>query len=162
MPFCVRCGAPVEGRFCAKCGAPQEVGPQSAGQVASPTPPPPSTAVAEGMEDNVAGALCYLIGFITGIVFLVVEPYNRRPFVRFHAFQSILFSAGWIAVSIAFSIGFAIVGAVLHLWFIFLPLRMMIGLIGFLLWLFCMYKAYNRELYQLPFVGPIAAKQAGQ
>lgn len=161
MPFCVSCGAPVEGRFCAKCGASQEAAPGGVGPVASPTPPPPGTAGAAGLEDNVAGALCYLVGFITGVLFLVLEPYSKRPFVRFHAFQSILFSAGWIALSIAFSIGFAIVGAVLHLWFIFFPLRLLIGLIGFLLWLFCMYKAYNREWYQLPLVGPIAAKQAG-
>ncbi len=113
------------------------------------------------MEDHVAGALCYLVGFITGILFLVLEPYSKRPFVRFHAFQSILFSAGWIALSIALRIGFGIVGAVLHLWFVFVPLRLLIGFLGFLLWLFCMYKAYNREWYQLPLVGPIAAKQAG-
>jgi uncharacterized membrane protein len=113
------------------------------------------------MEDNVAGALCYLFGFITGVLFLVLEPYSKRPFVRFHAFQSILFCAGWIALSIALSIAFGIVGAILHLWFIFVPLRGLIGLIGLLIWLFCMYKAYNREWFQLPVVGPIAAKQAG-
>jgi uncharacterized membrane protein len=44
------------------------------------------------MEDNVAGALCYLVGFITGVLFLALEPYSKRPFVRFHAFQSILFA----------------------------------------------------------------------
>jgi len=53
-------------------------------------------------------------------------------------------------------------GAVLHfMWFVLLPLRGLVGLVGFLIWLFCMYKAYNREWYQLPLVGPIAAKQAG-
>ena len=150
----------MEGRFCAKCGASVEGTPRDAGPAAGPTPPSPGTAAA-GMEDNVAGALCYLVGFITGVLFLVLEPYSKRPFVRFHAFQSILFCAGWIALSIALSIGFGIVGAILHLWFIFLPLRGLIGLIGFLIWLFCMYKAYNREWYQLPVVGPIAAKQAG-
>ncbi|HZT33582.1 MAG TPA: DUF4870 domain-containing protein [Bryobacteraceae bacterium] len=123
--------------------------------------PPPGGAVASGLEDNVAGALCYLIGFITGILFLVLEPYNKRPFVRFHAMQSVLFSAGWIALSIALSIVLLILGGAVHLWFIFLPIRMLIGLLGFVLWLYCMYKAYNREWYQLPIVGPIAAKQAG-
>jgi uncharacterized membrane protein len=134
------------------------------GRPAAPTlaQQPPGGAVATtGLEDNVAGALCYLIGFVTGIIFLVLEPYNKRPFVRFHAFQSILFCAAWIALSIALSIIFLITGAALHLWWIFLPIRMLIGLVGFLLWLFCMYKAYNRELYQLPVIGPIAAKQAG-
>ncbi len=112
------------------------------------------------MDDNMAGALCYLLGFITGIVFLVLEPYSKRPFVRFHAFQSILFSVGWIAISIALSIVFLILGAILHMWLLFVPLRMLIGLLGFVLWIVCMFKAYNREMFQLPVVGPIAAKQA--
>jgi uncharacterized membrane protein len=125
-------------------------------------PPPPPVVSAAGMEDNLAGALCYLLGFITGIVFLVLEPYNKNPFVRFHAFQSIFFSLGWIAISIALSIVFMIMGFALQgLWFIFLPIRALIGLLGFLLWLFCMYKAYNRERYMLPIVGPLAAKQSG-
>jgi len=162
MPFCPSCGAPVEGRFCAKCGASVEAAPGGAGPGAGPTPPPPGAGAAAGLEDNVAGALCYLLGFVTGVLFLVLEPYSKRPFVRFHAFQSILFCAAWIALSIALSIAFGIVGAVLHfLWFMLLPLRGLIGLVGFLIWLFCMYKAYNREWYQLPLVGPIAAKQAG-
>jgi uncharacterized membrane protein len=161
MPFCPSCGAPVEGRFCAKCGTSVEAATGGAGPSAGPTPPPPGT-VAAGMEDNVAGALCYLLGFVTGVLLLVLEPYSKRPFVRFHAFQSILFCAAWIALSIALSIAFGIVGAVLHfLWFMLLPLRGLVGLIGLLIWLFLMYKAYNREWYQLPVVGPIAAKQAG-
>ena len=112
------------------------------------------------MDDNVAGALCYLFGFITGIIFLVLEPYSKRPYVRFHAFQSILFSVGWIAISIALSIVFLILGGLMHMWLIFVPLRMLIGLAGFILWMVCMFKAYNREMFQLPIVGTIAAKQA--
>ena len=162
MPFCPSCGAPVEGRFCAKCGASVEAAPGGAGPGAGPAPPPPGAGAVAGMEDNVAGALCYLLGFVTGILFLVLEPYSKRPFVRFHALQSILFCAAWIALSIALSIAFGIVGAVLHfLWFMLLPLRGLVGLVGFLIWLFLMYKAYNHEWYQLPLVGPIAAKQAG-
>jgi uncharacterized membrane protein len=147
----------VEGRFCAKCGAPMEAAPGSAGPAPSYSPPPPGTAAGAGMDDNVAGALCYLVGFITGILFLVLEPYNKRPFVRFHAFQSIFFCVAWIGLSIALSIVFLTLG---HLWFIFLPIRMLFGFVGFLLWLFLMYKAYNREWFELPIVGPLAAKQA--
>jgi uncharacterized membrane protein len=165
MPFCANCGSPVEGRFCPKCGAPMGAEPRTAsapGPAPAYNPPPPGPVAAAGMDDNVAGALCYAVGFITGILFLVLEPYSKRPFVRFHALQSIFFSVGWIAVSIALSIAFMIVGVVSHLWLIFLPLRLLFGLIGFGLWLFCMYKAYNREWYQLPIVGPMAAKQAPQ
>lgn len=163
MAFCSSCGAQVDGRFCPKCGAPQgnPAGATPGAQQPAYAPPPPAQPVAGGMEDNMAGALCYLLGFITGVLFLVLEPYNKRPFVRFHAFQAVLFSVGWIILSIAVSIVLGIMSAVMHMWLLFVPLRMLIGLLGFLLWLFCMYKAYNRELYQLPIVGPMAAKQAG-
>jgi uncharacterized membrane protein len=160
MPFCANCGSAVEGRFCPKCGTPIEAAPGNAGPTPAYNPPPPAPAAGAGMDDNVAGALCYLVGFITGILFLLLEPYNKRPFVRYHAFQSIFFCVGWIALSIALSITFVVVGAVAHLWFIFLPIRLLFGFLGFLLWLFCMYKAYNREWYELPIVGPLAAKQA--
>jgi uncharacterized membrane protein len=164
MPYCANCGTATEGRFCAKCGTPMEAASGATGPAAAPTPadqPPSGTVAVAGMDDNVVGALCYLVGFITGIIFLVLEPYNKRPFVRFHAFQSILFSVGWIALSMALGIVFGITGAALSLWWVFLPLRLLIGLLGFLLWLFCMYKAYNRAWFKLPLVGPIAAKQAG-
>jgi|SRR5579872_2193655 len=158
MPFCANCGASVEGRFCAKCGTPMGAAPTS-GAPAPAYNPPPGAPAAAGMDDNVAGALCYLVGFVTGVLFLILEPYSKRPFVRFHAFQSIFFCVGWIFLSIAVGIVFSIAGLAMHMWFIFLPLRMLIGLAGFLIWLFCMYKAYNREWFQLPIVGPLAAKQ---
>jgi len=96
MAFCASCGAEVQGKFCAKCGAPS--GAPAAG-AANPTPPGPSFAPASapasaGMDENVAAALCYLLGVLTGILFLVLEPYNRNPVIRFHAFQSIFV---WIA-----------------------------------------------------------------
>jgi uncharacterized membrane protein len=117
---------------------------------------------AAGLQDNLAGALCYVLGFITGILFLVLEPYNRKPFIRFHAFQSIIFSAAWIALSIAISIMFSIVGIAMgFMWPILILLRLVIGLGGFVLWLVLMFKAYNGERYQLPIVGPMAEKQAG-
>jgi len=112
------------------------------------------------MDDNIAGALCYLLGFITGIVFLVLEPYNKRPFVRFHAFQSILFSVGWMILSVALNVVLGYLGVSLHSWLLFAPIRMLISLLGLIIWLYCMYKAYNREMFQLPIVGPMAAQQA--
>ena len=109
-----------------------------------------SPATAGFMSDNVAGALCYLLGFITGMVFLNLEPYSNRPSVRFHAFQSIFFSVGWIALSFALITILLTLESVIQLWFIFLPLRLLIGFTGLVLWLFCMYKAYREQSYQLP------------
>lgn len=161
MPFCASCGSPVEGRFCAKCGAAMGAAPAGGGPTPTYNPTPPAAATAAGMTDNVAGALCYLVGFITGILFLVMEPYSKKPFVRFHAFQSIFFSLTWIGLSIAMSIVFTILGLAMHMWFIFLPLRMILGLTGFVLWLFCMFKANSGEWFQLPIIGPMALKQSG-
>jgi uncharacterized membrane protein len=160
MSICATCGAPADARLCAKCAASLEGG--SGHSAPAPTNDQVSSSpAAEGsISDNVAGALCYLLGFITGIVFLNLEPYNKRQSVRFHAFQSIFFSVGWIALSIALTTILLTLEAAVPLWFIFLPLRVLIGLTGFALWLFCMYKAYSDGYYQLPVVGEFALKEA--
>ena len=118
-------------------------------------------ATTAGMGDNAAGALCYLVGFITGIIFLVLEPYNKHPFVKFHAWQSILFCVAWFILSLLLNIVMIPLALGMHgLWLLFAFVRMVIGLGGFLLWLFLMYKAYNNEKFMLPIVGPIAEKQS--
>jgi len=148
MAFCSSCGAELQGRFCAKCGA-------SAGG-----PPPPSTAAAAGLQENLAAALCYLLGVLTGVLFLVLEPYNRNRTIRFHAFQSIF---AWIAV-VAVSIILQIVTHTFSLipfvgWTIAGLLWSIFGLAVFALWLLLMFKAYNNERWVLPVVGPLAEKQ---
>ena len=103
MPFCASCGAQVEGRFCAKCGS--TVGAAGAAPQAAPSyPPPVPPPTAAGMADNAASALCYVLGFITGILFLVLAPYNQNRTVRFHAFQSIFLNVGLFVVAIALGI----------------------------------------------------------
>lgn len=165
MAFCASCGAPVEGRFCAKCGASMAAGAAPGGPSPEPGGPPPNPQPvynpppisAGGMDDNMAAALCYVLGFVTGIIFLVLDPYNKKPFVRFHAFQSIFLNVAWIAAYMVLGV----VEAILHLWLLFSALWGLLGLVAFALWLFCMYKAYNREWFQLPIIGPIALKQSG-
>jgi len=113
------------------------------------------------MADNMAGALCYLVGFITGIVFLVLEPYNKHPFVKFHAWQAILFSVAWFILSMILSI--LLIPLMLTssaLWPIATLFRVCISLGGFLLWLFLMYKASNNEKFKLPVIGDLAEKQS--
>ena len=85
MPFCGKCGTSVtEGTaFCGNCGTPVGSAPGVA-----PTP-----VAGKSLASNVAALLSYVLGFITGIIFLVLEPYKNDKFVRFHAFQSIFFSA---------------------------------------------------------------------
>lgn len=152
MPFCGVCGAPVEGRFCAKCGSPLEASAQAA--PAGPGMPPPAAASA-GMTDNTASALCYVLGFITGILFLVIEPYNRNRTVRFHAFQSIFLSVAAIAIRIVLSF---LLFTMLHL-FSFLFLSSLISLAFFVLWLYMLIVTYQGKMVVLPIIGPLAQQQ---
>lgn len=142
-------------------GAPPPPPAQPYGQPGYGAPPP--APAAGGMTDNVAGLLCYVLGFVTGILFLVLEPYNRNKFVRFHAFQSIIFNVAWIAVMILFSIITSILISVMHIW----ALGALIGLVhlviwlaGLALWIFLMIKAYQGQKFMLPIIGAIADKQA--
>lgn len=99
-----------------------------------------------GLDANVAAALSYLVGFVTGIIFLVVEKENR--FVRFHALQSTLLFAGIVAIDILLQI-VPILGALVVV-FIVVPASAV-------LWLLMMFKAYQGEEFKLPLVGQLAA-----
>jgi len=168
MPFCGNCGAEVTGGFCAKCGTPMAAagapGPAPGGGPQFAPGPAGGAPSAAGLQENVAGALCYVLGLITGILFLVLAPYNQNPRIRFHAFQSIFFNVAWIILHYAFAIVIGAMGYHL-LGFMFSILTslvfLVIGLGGFLLWLFLMYRAYNNTPLVLPIIGPIAQKQAG-
>jgi uncharacterized membrane protein len=125
--------------------------------------PPAATPVVQsaGMEQNLASALCYLVGWITGVVFLVLEPYNKDKTIRFHAFQSIFFSIATIPIYIVVGIFsfilhyIPVIGALITI-----LLYAVLGFGFFGLWLFLMYKAYNKEKFMLPIIGALAEKQA--
>ena len=94
MSACQSCGATLaaETRFCQTCGSPTESRSDfSVSAVESSTAvavmPPSGKTGSKTMDTNVVGALTYLAGFVTGIVFLVLDPYKSNSFVRFHAFQ---------------------------------------------------------------------------
>jgi uncharacterized membrane protein len=155
MAFCPSCGSQVDGRFCPKCGATVDPG-------ANVPPPGAAPAAASGgLTENAAGALCYLFGLITGILFLVIAPYNTNRNVKFHAFQSIFFHVGMIAIYIVFFIVslalhfIPVLGSILVL---LLSLVLWIG--GLCLWLYLMFKTYNGQKVVLPIIGPLAEKQA--
>jgi len=117
----------------------------------------------KAMDTNVVGALTYLAGFITGIVFLVLDPYKSNSFVRFHAFQSIFLNVAWIAVWIVWMIVSAVLTPLTAGVFglIALPLMLIFTLAGFGVWIFLMYQAYQQKLFRLPIVGKFAAEHAG-
>jgi uncharacterized membrane protein len=161
MAFCGNCGAALTqgSGFCGACGKPA-----GATNSASQAPAVATTAgpVAGniGLSSNVAGALAYLFGLITGILFLVLEPYKNDRFVRFHAMQSVLFSVACITFAIVWGILTGILLSISgYLWLVTLPIRLLFSLGIFVLWLFVMYQAYNQREYRIPFIGAIAAKQ---
>jgi uncharacterized membrane protein len=149
MAFCPNCGAQAAGTFCPNCGT--SLSGAAPGSGAQPQTP---LAATSGMSENVAAALCYLFTFVTGIIFLVVAPYNQNKFIRFHAFQSIFFGVAWIALYVL--VGFLTV--VTH--GIGILLYPLIGLAGFVLWLYMMFTAYNSKRVKLPVIGDLAEKQA--
>ncbi len=168
---CSSCGAEYEGKFCPQCGAAAPEGTADAGGSAAPagspvpegdapesTPPPGGPAAqpaAEGgITDNVAGTLCYVLGFVTGIIFLVLEPYNRNKTIRFHAFQSIFLSVAVFVINVAVTILAMLTAGILGL------LMPLIALGIFVLWVVLLLKTYQGQKIVLPIIGPMAEKQA--
>jgi uncharacterized membrane protein len=112
-------------------------------------------ATGTGLTPNLAGALAYLLGPITGIIFLILEKTNT--FVRFHAMQSTVLWVGWVIASIALSILSGVVPVIGWIFGLVLSIVMSFG--GFILWLVLMWKAYQGQEWELPIVGPFARKQ---
>jgi len=159
MAFCAKCGAQLNAGsgFCAACGTAvsgQNVTTPS-GAAAAPAQSS-AGAPSAGMTDNVAAALSYI--WIVGLIFLLIEPYNKNRVVRFHAFQSVFYGVAWMILWFGMHIVFAIMP---FLGLLILPIYALIGLGGFVYWLFLAFKAYNNEQYKIPVIGEIAAKQAG-
>jgi uncharacterized membrane protein len=96
---------------------------------------------------NLIGALSYLLGFITGVIFLYVEPYDKDEYVRFHAKQSIAFSVAWFAVNVVLGVAMAVLHPLVPLLYL---LQQLVNLVFFVGWLFLMYKAYTGEKYRVP------------
>jgi len=143
VAFCPKCGTQIaEGAACPKC-----VG----GSV-----PVAQVTTGGGLEDNVAGALAYFT-FIPAVIFLVLEPYNRKRFIRFHAFQCLFLTAAVVALSIALSI----LAMIPFIGLLTLPVHFVIWLGCLALWIVLTLKAYQGQMFKLPVIGDMAEKQAG-
>ena len=102
------------------------------------------TKVILNLDENVAGALCYLFGFITGLIFYLLE--NQNKFVKFHAMQSLITFLGvFIVLMVIWWVPF-------FGWI----LRSIIILLALILWVILMVKAYYGEKFKLPIIGDIA------
>ena len=114
---------------------------------------------AGGLTDNVASALCYLLWLLTGVIFLVLAPYNRNRTVRFHAFQSIFATLAIIALNICLMI-LSVVLHTIHLGLLSVLIWMVYPIAMLGLWIYLMFSAYNGKKVVLPVIGPLAEKQA--
>jgi uncharacterized membrane protein/ribosomal protein L40E len=152
--YCQKCGATVSVEtpkptgVCAKCGTKNAEGTkycQSCGSMLDTSKVAGSTT---SLEPNVAGLLCYVLGWITGLVFILIEKENK--FVRFHAMQSIVVFGAWNVLAII-------------LWwipFVGWILGTVLSLLGLVLWIILMVKAYQGERFKLPIAGDIAEKNS--
>lgn len=164
MANCAKCGAPIaeDSAFCGSCGQPRTQAGSTmpaSGSVAAA----PAVTAGTGLTMNMAAALSYVLGAITGVLFLVLEPYKNNRFVRFHAIQSIIVSVVCVALAIVWSIIVGILVSIAGFWVltVALPLDWLFGLGIFVLWLFLMFQAYSEREYRIPWIGDIAAKQRG-
>ncbi len=107
------------------------------------------------MTENVAGLLCYVLFWVSGLVFLLIEQENK--FVRFHAMQSIVTFGSIMVVSIVLSI----IGLIPYLGVVFNIANGIIGFLAFVLWIVLMVKAYQGTKYKLPWAGDFAEKRSG-
>ena len=155
--FCPKCGTenPEHAKFCTKCGA--ELVPPAGGSE-TPATPPAQTSV--GLQPNIAGLLCYVAGWITGIVFLVIE--KKSQFVRFHAWQSIMTFGILTVVQIIISIlgAIALTTFSFGLWQFAHVIGILVWLLTVGLWIALMLLAYSGKMWKLPWIGNWAEKQA--
>ena len=139
---------------------------QSAYQYQQPygTGAPPSAGAAAsgptsmGMEPNVAAGLSYVLGWITGLVFFLMEKQNR--FVRFHAMQSILFFGGLSILGIVLRIIIGIDIPFLSL--VALCINGLLGLVAFVGWIVLLINGFQGKYFKLPVIGDYAERYANQ
>lgn len=116
----------------------------------------PSSVNQAGLSENAAGGLAY-ITVIPAIIFLLVEPYSKSRYVRFHAWQCIFMAIAWWVIDI----GIWIFGRMLVFFrLLTLGLYPLVALAMLILWLMVLIKAFNGEKFKLPFIGDLAEKQA--
>lgn len=143
MAFCAGCGAQMAdgATVCAACGKGQSVG---GGAAAAPAP----SAQSSGLNDNVAGLLAYF--FIPAIIFLLVEPFNKNKFVRFHAFQGLF-------LGLVSFVGHLVLGFIPIIGWVIIPFFslaiLVVAIIGAV-------KAFQNQKWSIPVIGPMAQKQA--
>jgi uncharacterized membrane protein len=166
--FCNHCGAPLA------AAAPQQppVPPQAAYPPPAYPQAPPAYAAppqgypqaapgagSSGLSANAAAAIAY-ITFIPAILFLIIEPYNKTPLVRFHSFQSIGLAVVWFALWVIMMVTSMVLIFMPFIHLLLVPCYFLVGLGVFIAWLVAILKASKGEFFKLPIIGDFAMKQA--
>jgi uncharacterized membrane protein len=140
--------------FCPKCGKASAQGASGGASAPAPVVSSGPAVSAEPIAENVAGMLAYFT-LIPAIIFLLIEPYNRNRFVRFHSFQCLFTCAALIVLHIVLSFFSYIIPVLMFgVWGL-------LGLAELALWVLLVVKAYQHQMFKLPIVGDMAEKQAG-
>ena len=159
MPHCTQCGTALapDARFCPSCGRSQPAAGAPAAPVAPAVP-----AAQSGLSENTAALLSYVLGWITGLIFFLIDS---RPFVRFHAAQSLVTFGGLhiirIVLGAVFGFGWWYYGGWANLGIGALLLGAL-GVISLVLWIVCMVRAYQGVRFKVPIAGDIAEGMAGR
>lgn len=133
--------------FCSGCGTAIADGTTTCAACSAATPAAPAATTAG--NDNLMGAISYF--WIIGLIFLLIEPYNKNKFIRFHAFQSLFMAVAWFACWIILMV-IPVIGWIL------IPLVFLAFIITLIV---VAIKAYQGNMFRLPVIGDMAAKQAG-
>lgn len=132
--------------------------PQNFGSAPYDSPSGPSST---GLQPNIAALLAYVLTWLTGLVFFLIE--KQSPFVRFHAMQSILLGVGFIVLQIVLTIVSVIMGQIIGILGSLVGLLSLVAMLGFfVLWILCMVKSYQGQMFKLPIIGDIAQNFASK
>jgi uncharacterized membrane protein len=161
MAHCTKCGAAIadNAAFCGSCGSAQAT--PNAGPVPATVPAGAAPAAQTQMSENVAGLLCYVVGWITGLIFYFID---KRPYVRFHAAQSIVTFGGLHIINIALAVifGMSMIAGGLGGFSAGVLLYWLVGVVSFILWILLMIKAYQGERFRVPIAADLAEKIFGK
>lgn len=124
---------------------------------AGPSMPPPAPA-SSGLSDNSAAALAY-ITIIPAVIFLVLEPYNRIPLVRFHSVQCLALAVSAFVLHMAVTAGRILFHFIPLSWMFFSLLHLAVSVVIFVAWLMAIIRASKGEFYKLPIIGDFAMNQ---
>jgi len=157
MAYCSKCGGQVaeQSAYCPQCGEAQR---------GARSPVPAAAGAQSGLSENAAGLLCYVLGWLTGLIFFLID---KRPYVRFHAAQSLVVFGGLHILTAVLGVFFGVgwlfggwgawstlgFGAGLHL---------ILRLVAFILWIVLMIKAYQGERFRVPLAADLAESIAAK